>query len=305
MVAADSRLGEHKGMLVCVFAASGCRNLTRIQYNLGRAMPISSPTIRDLLVFHYECLQGMYFSEYHQVEGGALLFSDAIKDPYYNFLAPEAPVSGTALPATIVEEFVRRDRQPAIYLTPLAMTDGGPPVTDDQVWARDAWLVGDAEPLASVPQSDESLQTFTIDSTRRETYVSTFNAAYSGDDPNDPYGQLDPAYTKSLDASFDVEVPGYQKYYLLATMDEAPVGVAAMFTAGSLAGVYGVGTIPSRRRAGIGSAMMAHLARIAVTDGASHIMLQTEAGSAVQRWYAQLGYHYVFTAPYVPITRDQ
>lgn len=58
-----------------------------------------------------------------------------------------------------------------------------------------------------------------------------------------------------------------------------------MFTAGALAGVYGVGTVPAHRRAGVGRAMMAHLARVAVADGAAHILLQTEAGPSVQRWY--------------------
>ncbi|MGP3922424.1 GNAT family N-acetyltransferase [Streptomyces sp. 8N616] len=266
-------------------------------------MPVTDPTVDDLLVFHFECLQGMYFSDYQQVEGGSLLFSDAIEDPYYNFFAPGSPLAEVAVPASVEEEFARRGRQPAVYLTPQATGAHGPSVADTDVWATDAWLVGDAQSLASPDDGGRNLRVFTVGPAERDTYVAVFTEAYSGGDPDDPYGQLDAAYSESLRASFEADVPGYRKHYVMATSGEKPVGVAAMFTAGSLAGVYGVGTIPTHRRAGVGAAMMAYLARIAAEDGAAQIMLQTEAGSAVQRWYEGLGYRHVFDASYVPLTR--
>jgi len=265
----------------------------------------SEPTVRELLAFHYECLQGMYFSEFHKTENGALLFSNSIKDPYYNFFAPEHPVSSTIPPPAVLKEFSKRDRQPAVYLTPLAAQADAtsPPAVD--AWARDAWLVGEAASLTGSGPAVAGLRTFVVDAAQREQYVATFAAAYSGDDPSDPYGQLDPAYTESLNASFDFQPPGYNKYYLVATQDDVPVGVAALFTANMLAGVYGVGTVPLRRRCGVGEAMMAQLACIAADDGASHILLQTEAGSGVQRWYEKLGYKHRFTAPYVQVAPEQ
>lgn len=263
------------------------------------------PENRDLLRFHYECLQGMYFSEYHRLDSGVLLFSDLIKDPYYNFFSPESAASGIVPPPDVIAEFTRRDRQAAVYLTPLVTWPDGGSEPEVEVWARDAWLVGEVESLVRPGTEVPGVDTFLIDSGQREPYMAAFAAAYSGDDPTDPYGQLDPAYTESLSRSFDVTVPGYRKYYLMAVQDETPVGVAAMFTAGPLAGVYGVGTIPSHRKRGIGEAIMGHLARIAADDGVTHIMLQTEAGSRVQRWYEKLGYQERFTAPYVQISEEQ
>lgn len=266
-------------------------------------MSVSEPTIDDLLVFHFECLQGMYFSDYRKVDGGSLLFSDAIKDPYYNFFAPGSFATGTALPPAIEEEFAGRGRQPALYLTPQAAGAAGTDTAGD-VWARDAWLVGDAMELASPDAGSGPLRLGTVGREEREAYVAAFTAAYSGDAPDDPYGQLDPAYSESLAASFGRDVAGYRKYYVMATLDERPVGVAAMFTAGSLAGVYGVGTLPAHRRAGVGSAIMGYLARLAAADGVTRVMLQTEAGSAVQRWYEHLGYRHVFDASYVTLAPE-
>jgi GNAT superfamily N-acetyltransferase len=227
--------------------------------------------------------------------------ANAIKDPYYNFFAPESALASLELPPAVTAEFTKRGRQPAIYLTPLSTGATEPDVPAELVWAQDAWMVGETAEMAD-PTGDEPMRVNTIDETDADVYVSTFAAAYSGEDPDDPYGQLDQAYVSSLRESFRHEVPGYRKYYLLAVAEDEPVGVAAMFTSGDLAGVYGVGTVPSRRRAGVGRTMMAHLAAIARDDGVSTILLQTEAGSAVQQWYSTLGYRHVFTAAYVPLT---
>jgi GNAT superfamily N-acetyltransferase len=265
-----------------------------------------TPSVGDLLTFHFECLQGMYFSEHRRVEGGALLFSDSIEDSYYNFFAPTGAVTEIALSGSLAREFERRGRRPAVYLTPEAATEGEDRTlpADAEVWARDAWLVGAAGAQGRPAAGEAPLRVFTVGAAEREAYVATFTEAYSGDDPDDPYGQLDVAYSESLRASFDTEVPGYRKHYVMASVNDQPVGVAVMFTAGPLAGVYGVGTVPGHRKAGVGAAIMRDLARIASGDGASAIMLQTESGSAVQRWYEHLGYRHVFDAAYVRLATD-
>lgn len=261
-------------------------------------MDISMAAIRELLEFHFECLQGTYFNEYHRVNNGALLFSDRITDPYYNFFVPYTPTGATVMADEITAEFSRRDRRPALYLTPLATGNADSPADRQRPWASDAWLIGDASTLATSGNDRAGLHMVLVDPALRETYVATFAEAYSGGDPGDPYGELDASYTDSLRASFGREVDGYRSYYLLATVEGAPAGVANMFTSGGIAGIYGVGTVASYRRTGLGTAMMAYLARMAATDAAGRIMLQTEAGSAVQRWYEGMGYRHAFTADY-------
>jgi len=259
-------------------------------------MPAISANPRDLLVFHFECLQGMYFSTYEVCDGGHLLFSDRITDPYYNFFAP-TDLSPLAL--DIRRAFDKRNRAVAVYLTPLA--DGRQPEPGTSTWASDAWLVGTPDSLSvngDAPTIPD-LRIEEVDLRQRDIYVDTFTAAYSGDDPDDPYGQLDPAYAECLRDSFNHDIPSYLKHYVMASIDDVPVGIATLFSAGSLAGVYGVGTVPARRQQGIGKAIMVYLADVAFREGAEHILLQTEAGSPVHRWYEQLGYRHAFTAPYL------
>lgn len=257
-------------------------------------MPTTAPAPDELLVFHFECLQGMYFSSYEKRPGGHLLLSNRIADPYYNFFAP---TDASSLNPEIENTFETKNRIPAIYLTPLA--DSWQAKSETEPWASDAWLVGTSNSLGTESRTVPGLRIDHAGLHERDVYVDTFMAAYSGSDPSDIYGQLDPAYADALRDSFDRNVPGYQKYYVLASQDNLPVGVATLFTAGPLAGVYGVGTIPSHRRQGIGEQMMAYLAEKAFRDGAETLLLQTEAGSPVRRWYEKLGYRHVFTAQYL------
>lgn len=257
-------------------------------------MPAISVSTRNLLMFHFECLQGMYFSGHEVRDCGHLLFSDRIADPYYNFFAP---TDSSSLDPDVRRAFEERNRTIAVYLTPLA--EGRQAEPDTSPWASDAWLVGTAESLNTDARTVSDLRIEEVDGRKRDVYVDTFTAAYSGDNPDDPYGQLDPAYAECLRDSFDHDVPGYQKYYVMASLGGIPVGVATLFTASSFAGVYGVGTVPAYRQRGIGEAIMTYLAAIVFRDGAEHILLQTETGSLVHRWYEKLGYSHVFTAPYM------
>jgi ribosomal protein S18 acetylase RimI-like enzyme len=238
----------------------------------------------------------MYFSEYRNVSGGALLFSDQVKDPYYNFYAPDERAAPGGIPGPISEEFARRQRTPAVYATPLAPAYDG--LAGGTEWARDAWLVGEVAALDASTQAD-GVTIQVVGDEWRDVYVETFAAAYSGDDPADPYGQLDEGYVRALRGSFAATAEGYRKYYLLASAGDSAVGVAVLFTNGTLAGVYGVGTTPAWRRRSVGTALMASMTDIARRDGADWILLQTEDGSAVQRWYQKLGYQDVFTAAYL------
>lgn len=262
---------------------------------------MTAPEPQALLDFHFESLQGMYFSEHHRDEFGDTLFSTRVTDPYYNFFSPSSPQTASAVPPQVKKNFRHHDRPLALYLTPSAGADASPPTNAGEPWATDAWLVREAR---STRPPSSAVSVHTIGKEQRDLYVQLFSEAYSGDDPNDPYGQLDPSYATSLSESFQNEPEGYKKYYLIAYLDSQPAGIAVLFTKGAVAGVYGVGTVPDKRGNGVGLALMAEMDRIALTDNATHMMLQTEAGSDVQRWYERQGYELVFTASYFELKGD-
>jgi len=253
------------------------------------------PGAESLLTFHFECLQGMYFSEYTTVPDGMLLFSAQVSDPYYNFFCPRNPATANSI-AHYNEYFDQHHRQKAVYRTPLAEPDHIE--AHWNVWATDAWMTANIDEDLTPISPGNAVSINVISPDTRMRYLEVFTAAYSGDDPEDPYGQLAQGYIDALSDSFNHQVPAYKKYYVMAEHDETAVAVASLFTSNKLAGVYGVGTLPQYRGRGIGAAMMYYLALLAKSDGAAEIMLQTEAGSKVERWYEALGYKTRFTAAY-------
>ena len=77
--------------------------------------------------------------------------------------------------------------------------------------------------------------------------------------------------------------------------DEGPLAAGSCQSAGDVAEITGVGTLPSARRQGLGAAVTAKLAILAMADGIRTVFLSA-SDDAVARIYAGLGFRRVGTA---------
>jgi ribosomal protein S18 acetylase RimI-like enzyme len=77
--------------------------------------------------------------------------------------------------------------------------------------------------------------------------------------------------------------------------DEGPLAAGSCQSAGDVAEITGVGTLPSARRQGLGAAVTAELAILAMADGIRTVFLSASDG-AVARVYAGLGFRRIGTA---------
>ena len=77
--------------------------------------------------------------------------------------------------------------------------------------------------------------------------------------------------------------------------DEGPLAAGSCQSAGDVAEITGVGTLPNARRQGLGAAVTAELATLAMADGTRTVFLSASDG-AVARVYAPLGFRRVGTA---------
>lgn len=77
--------------------------------------------------------------------------------------------------------------------------------------------------------------------------------------------------------------------------DEGPLAAGSCQSAGDVAEITGVGTLPSARRQGLGAAVTAELAALAITDGIRTVFLSA-SDDAVARVYAGLGFRRIGTA---------
>ena len=77
--------------------------------------------------------------------------------------------------------------------------------------------------------------------------------------------------------------------------EEGPLAAGSCQSVDGVAEITGVGTLPSARRQGLGAAVTAELARLAIAGGA-HTVFLSAAGGAVARVYAGLGFRRIGTA---------
>ena len=80
---------------------------------------------------------------------------------------------------------------------------------------------------------------------------------------------------------------------LLASLDERPVGCAALFRSEGFCGVYCVGTHPAARNMGVASTMLDFSRKLATSEGRG-LILQTILSDAVERFYLNLGFRRVY-----------
>lgn len=244
---------------------------------------------------HLECLQGMYFSRIIKNTNYALAFSNLIEDTYYNYCAFLQFEDGSFLQKwKEIKKNFPSDRTPALYVSPSSDLYGRESVylTEFQKNYIDAWMIlQEKQYLLGLPKNEEINVRKIASKKEFEIFVDVFTTAYSGDDPNDPYGQLSPTYTTSLLNSWECSEE-YIKGYYLAFLNGDPAGVATAIRHNNLVAVYNVGTVSKYRKCGVGAAIMANIVRDLKVN--ETLFLQTEKGSQVEKWYEKMGFETLF-----------
>lgn len=245
--------------------------------------------------FHFNCLQGMYFSKSVPFEHGLYLSSDLIDDSYYNYVTlvklNQITLDGFLKQAT--EYFASINRTASVYVTPSSDLDGSELIGHKfEKQYSDAWMILDDSSILNTYTCDSQIAISKVDSQSVFlTFVETFREAYSGDNPDDPYANLSPTYVESLKNSYILS-DKFKRHHYLAYLKGVPVGVASAIECDGVVAVYNVGTITKYRKSGIGKAIMAEITKDFLN--ASILFLQTEHGSYVEDWYKSMGYKTMF-----------
>jgi len=258
------------------------------------------PSPQDLQLFHYRCLQHMYFDDLLTATGGYLLFSDHVRDSYYNFFGATADTSVDNV-RECEHLFLARERTPALYVGPQVNPEVINALTERGYtrWATDAWLGLDLDRYFDISLPSTIVFEY-LSSPGEVSYTDAFREAYSGGSDEDVYGDLDEGYTEALSQALPTStVNGYERRFLQALEGNRIVGVVSLVLSDELAACYGLGVVTNQRHRGLGRALMEHIANDARSAGAKRLFLQTESGSAVEEWYRHLGYRSLFDATYL------
>jgi len=108
------------------------------------------------------------------------------------------------------------------------------------------------------------------------------------------WGGDEAGYARALELTRRGVAMGSFGYYLAYLNGEA-AGAATAHTEGSVAGIYGVATLPDFRRRGVASAIVAHIAQLAWEKGCDTVFLSSEPDGEAARMYERMGFAPAFT----------
>ena len=255
---------------------------------------LTDKTLAQAENWHYKFQQGCYFSGSKKIQGTLLLWSEKIKDFYWNY-ATEININekfSEELIKKIIAFYKTKNRQPSIYFTPFAK-----PKSLSKILAKfgfkpafkDAWMFFDkTEPKIAVPQNLKIKPVETAE--EMQSFINVFDQAYGGATSEEPYGTLPKEYGECLFNSFTRKQTDKKIVHYLGFFDEKPIGIATLVFSGNYGCIYNIGTIPDYREKGIGAALTLNAVADSIKNNAKTIFLQTEQGSFNERNFAELGF---------------
>ena len=243
---------------------------------------------------HYKFQIGMYFSDMKKIKGAILLWSDKIEDPYWNF-ASKIDINKEEVNdfiKQIVEFYKIKKRKPTIYITPFTKPTNLSELIETfgfELEFTDSWMFYEKdEPKVIMPNNFMIKKVETKE--EMKTFVKIFNQSYAGATAEEAYGALPPEYGESLFDSFENEQTENKIIHYLGFLENVPIGVATLIYSEGYGCIYNVGTIPDKRKKGVGSALTFNCVSEAFKNNMKVIFLQTEKGSYNEKYYDKLGF---------------
>lgn len=254
---------------------------------------LSNEILEEAENLHYNFQIGCYFSDSKKIQGALLLWSEKIKDSYWNY-ATKINIDEKVLPKLvkqIIDFYKLKNRQPAIYFTPFTIPQDLPNLIKKfgfQPKYKDVWMFYEkAEPKVVMPQKFVIKPVETKE--EMKIFVDIFNQSYSGATPEEPYGALPKEYGECLFNSFTQQKDKKIIHYF-GLLDKKAIGIATLILSGNYGCIYNVGTIPSHRTKGIGSALTLNAVADSIKTDAKIVFLQTEQGSFNEKYFTNLGF---------------
>lgn len=248
----------------------------------------------QLMKWHFDVQNGMYFDCCIVDESWNLLLSNIIEDEYWNYAIFMDTICCEQDLNRIEQVFIEKNRKSCIYIQNIF---DKPELVDFinkngyTLVAEEAFMVYSQKNNWTVKKSNVVIKRV-FDSETKNDFVEVFTSAYGGDKtPEQPYGELEGTYIQALIRSFD----NYEKFYhYVCYNNNVPVAVATLCFVDGKGGVYNVGTNPKYRGNGYGTEVTKACIDEWEKLNGDVLFLQTERGSIVEKWYSNLGFNIEF-----------
>jgi GNAT superfamily N-acetyltransferase len=250
----------------------------------------------NLIREHADCQAGMYLNGTYRDTNWFGGFSEVVSDFFWNFVSPIVLPGEEDKNEMVYEFFKRNNRVPALYGETGFIEEVADQLSINEydIGYQDVWMEY-TEDEVDVEDIDFDIKDIRGDG-EVSSFVEVFKKAYGDANADDPYGGLPPTYIEALKDGFATQYLGDYDTHLVALDEGKPVSIGSIIRSNDVAIIYNMGTVPDRQGEGIGS----YIADLLINDmfqaGVNNILLQTEPGSYVQEFYADMGFEKKFEA---------
>ena len=220
-----------------------------------------------------------------------LTASDLLPSPDVNHacLLRTTPQAADALIDEVVQVFHSRGMPATVYLSPAC----SPPDLGERMLRHgftrseslEAWMTLEHLDTFPIPSPSPSVEVREISPEEAETFSRVFLAAFGMP------GEMAPYMARLLAPS--VGVPGVRHY--LALVEGQAAGVCSLLTWGRFGVLGSAGVLPAFRRRRVASSLTVRAAEDARRQGVDPLLLQTTAGTPLERLLRISGFKRVFT----------
>lgn len=252
--------------------------------------------IKEIIKGHFEGQRLIYLSEQIKKQGYEFVFSNEIKDEYWNLAYITDNIEVDNIWELIKIEMQKRNRIPVIYIT--SNLDIHVPQEKFIPIYQDVWMILDEQEEIKDAKVSLNIKIEKINSSTKEEIkkqcIQAIMDGFSGEDPNDPYGSLDIQYKYALEKSMQrIEETIENKCGLLhsfASYKEKIVGTLTAIYNEKVGYIYNVTTNKEYKRKGICNKLLQESIKELRKKGIGTICLQTEKGFYTQEVYKRLGF---------------
>ncbi len=254
---------------------------------------VGEDILRRLEELNFAFQMNVIFEGSEDLMGAHLGYSNLLDDAYSNF------AQCVGIQPDQVEDFIKgvtdfykkRDRKPAVYVSPYTNPSNLEETLKEKGFKEkftEAWIFYDLDKANE--KSPEGLTFRKVESDEdAEIFAKTFQKAYSGSSPNEPYGALSPVYLEAFHKSLKVP-QNKELIYLVGFLDGEPACTGSLCIKDQVGGLYSLGTDPKFRGKGLGKAMANERLRIAKEKGCKYVFCITEKDSYNEKLYHSWGH---------------
>lgn len=250
--------------------------------------------MEEIIDIHLQGQLYLYISNIIENKDYNIYHSEIIDDEYWNFAyLKNNEVSLKEIFENIKNDMNKLNRNPEIYITSNILNNKLKEQIEKsnlQLLYTDVWMTLDNLKQFKKYKSQINFSIHKVDERLKEQFIKAIMDGFSGDDPEDPYGNLSNGYKIALEQSFNENNSEYKVIHYLGKKESKSVSTATVVYRKDKAIIYNVTTNKQYQKKGVCKQMMSEIIQDLRNLNINIVCVQTEKGFYTEQVYKNMGF---------------